>query len=127
MWELAPDPSFVARPRRDAKGRPLGGSDHNRGCAVDVGLCSRVLRGCTPLGMGSEFDDFTPAAYHSAENISAKEKGNRKRLRGIMERAGFVAYEHEWWHYHDPQCRARHPEVLDIPFEVALGSSSASG
>ena len=129
MWEHAPDPAFVARPRRDAKGAPANGSDHNRGCAVDVGISARGwglggLGGLRPLPMGSDFDDFTPAAHHSAAGIGVRERRNRALLRGIMERAGFAALEQEWWHYHDPQCCARHPEVLDIPLERALEACS---
>src|SRR5437867_7395192 len=54
LWALVPDARYVAEPVvRD--GRPVAGSKHNRGAAVDLTLVDAAGR---PLEMPSAFDDF---------------------------------------------------------------------
>ena len=33
------------------------------------------------------------------QGITKEEHKNRKLLRDLMEKGGFVPYENEWWHY----------------------------
>lgn len=96
LWAARPDPRFVADPAK--------GSQHNRGAAVDAGLCDAKGE---PLAMPSEFDEFGPAARHAG--------GNSGILRAAMEGAGFKALEEEWWHYSDPSLRDA--PLIDVPFD----------
>lgn len=88
MWELNPDPKYVADPEE--------GSIHNRGAAVDLTLTN--LQGYI-LEMGTDFDDFSEKAHHNYSELSAKILNNRKLLKSAMESAGFSSFETEWWHY----------------------------
>lgn len=94
MWELVPDPDFVAPPER--------GSIHNRGAAVDITLADPEGR---PLPMPSDFDEFSKRASHDYPGGDEASRHNRELLRRIMEDSGFVAYNAEWWHYTDPDLR----------------------
>ncbi len=88
MWELVPNPIYVADPAK--------GSIHNRGGAVDLTL---VDESGQELDMGTEFDHFGPESAHGYGNLSKRVKRNRKMLRRIMEAHGFRTFESEWWHY----------------------------
>lgn len=70
-------------------------SRHNLGVAVDVTLVE--LRSGSEISMGTPFDMFSPASHTAnARGVIAV---NRKRLKTVMERHGFLNYEKEWWHY----------------------------
>lgn len=88
MWEIVPNPSYVANPAK--------GSIHNRGGAVDLSL---VDKNGVELDFGTEFDFFGKEASHSYKKLSRKIKNKRQFLRQIMEENGFKALESEWWHY----------------------------
>ena len=88
MWEIVPNPEYVADPKK--------GSIHNRGCAVDLTLVDSTGK---ELDMGTTFDHFGPEAAHDYDNVSDAVKDNRKLLRRIMTRSGFRTFESEWWHY----------------------------
>lgn len=88
MWEIYPDPGYVANPK--------GGSVHNRGAAVDITLTD--LKG-NPLNMGTDFDHFGKEAHHSYTELGTKVIANRKLLRKTMEAHGFSIIKTEWWHY----------------------------
>lgn len=51
------------------------------------------------LDMGTAYDCFTPLAATANSDISAEAKANRRLLKTAMEKAGFVNYPKEWWHY----------------------------
>lgn len=105
MWAKVPDRRYVADPAH-------GGSAHNRGTAVDVTL---VTIDGTPLAMPTDFDDFTPAAAHTArDELTNEQLFNRAILRLAMELHGFRALRTEWWHYTYPLDNA---ETLDVPLE----------
>ncbi|MBU0927402.1 MAG: M15 family metallopeptidase [Spirochaetes bacterium] len=115
MWDLQPDPAFVAPASR--------GSIHNRGAAVDVALAGPDGR---ELAMPSAFDEFSERASHGYEGGDPVALENRGALRSCMEAAGFAAYEAEWWHYVDPDSRAA--PLLDVPLsELALGAIGTIG
>lgn len=88
MWNIVPNPQYVAN--------PVKGSIHNKGGAVDITL--ETLEG-EPLDMGTDFDYFGKPAYHDATDLPVQVLENRKLLRETMERHGFWPVRTEWWHY----------------------------
>lgn len=88
MYEIVNNPKYVAPPGK--------GSNHNRGAAVDVSLADSEG---SLLDMGNAFDDFSELSHFISPNITEKAQANRKLLRDIMEEAGFMAYDNEWWHF----------------------------
>lgn len=101
LWNHTPDPTFLADPRK--------GSPHSRGAAVDVTL---VDAAGDELDMGTDFDAFTPLAFHGVLEISPAQQRNRALLLGIMTAAGWDFYKNEWWHYQLFQPR-RYPLLSD--------------
>ena len=91
MWEILPDPDYVADPAR--------GSRHNRGAAVDVGL--RSLDG-RPVPLPTAHDDFTPRAHRDATDLPADAIATRERLARAMVAAGWIPLPTEWWHFDAP-------------------------
>ena len=88
MWEIVPNPQYVAN--------PVKGSVHNRGGAVDISLVS--LDG-KALDMGTDFDFFGKRAYHDNLDLPNEILTNRKILKETMEQHGFESIRTEWWHY----------------------------
>lgn len=107
LWNHNPDPNFLADPRK--------GSPHSRGAAVDVTLVDAQGR---DLDMGTDFDAFTPLAFHGNLDITPSQQRNRALLLGIMTAAGWDFYRNEWWHYQLFQPR-RYPLLSD----AAAGTS----
>jgi len=89
LWEVFPDPEFVADPRV--------GSNHSRGVAVDLTLVDRAS-GRT-LDMGTPFDDFTALSHHARTDLPGEVQCNRALLLGLMTAAGWNWNRFEWWHY----------------------------
>ncbi|WP_394749438.1 M15 family metallopeptidase [Spongiimicrobium salis] len=88
MWEILPNPQYVANPKK--------GSIHNKGGAVDITLVT--LEG-EELDMGTDFDFFGKRAYHDNTNLPKNILENRKLLKETMESHGFWSTRTEWWHY----------------------------
>jgi D-alanyl-D-alanine dipeptidase len=88
MWEIVPNPQYVANPQK--------GSIHNKGGAVDITL--ETLEGL-PLDMGTDFDFFGKRAYHDNTDLSEEILANRLLLKETMEKHGFWSIRTEWWHY----------------------------
>ena len=88
MWEIVPNPQYVAN--------PVKGSIHNKGGAVDITLVS--LDG-EELDMGTDFDFFGKRAYHDNYDLPQHVLRNRAMLKKTMEEHGFWAIRTEWWHY----------------------------
>lgn len=88
MWELVPNPAYVADPSK--------GSIHNRGGAVDITLVDTKGK---ELDMGTPFDFFGIEASHNYSDVSLKVKQNRALLKNTMLKNGFKSFESEWWHY----------------------------
>ena len=105
MWDLLPDPDFVAPASR--------GSIHNRGAAVDV---TRAYPDGNELPMPSGFDEFSERASHLYTGGDSVSLANRDALRSCMEQAGFKAYDAEWWHYADPESRVG--PLIDLPLSM---------
>jgi len=108
MWEILPDPDYVADPAR--------GSRHNRGAAVDVGL--RALDG-SDVPLPTAHDDFTPLAHRDAIDLPAAAIASRERLERAMTAQGWIPLQTEWWHFDAPGWE-RHP-LRDDP----LGSAAS--
>lgn len=88
MWEIVPNPQYVAN--------PVKGSIHNKGGAVDITLVD--MEG-NELDMGTDFDFFGKRAYHDNMDLPQKILDNRKLLKETMEAHGFWSIRTEWWHY----------------------------
>lgn len=88
---LDPD-AFLLPPYRIFGSEPV----HTTGGAVDVSLCAADG---TLLDMGTPFGEPGPAACTFAEGLSREAIERRNILRNVMARAGFAAYEPEWWHF----------------------------
>ena len=88
MWEMVPNPQYVAN--------PVKGSIHNRGGAVDITL---VTKDGTVVDMGTDFDFFGRRAYHDNKDLPEHILRNRAVLKETMEKYGFWSIRTEWWHY----------------------------
>lgn len=94
MWEIMPNPVYVAD--------PVTGSKHNRGAAVDLTLVNRATG--QELYMPTKFDHFGPEAGQTwTTGLSPEQINNRTLLRTMMVNVGgFSIYDAEWWHYEVP-------------------------
>lgn len=88
MWEIVPNPQYVAN--------PVKGSIHNKGGAVDITL---VKLDGSVVDMGTDFDFFGYKAYHDNTSLPAEVLHHRKVLKETMEKHGFWSIRTEWWHY----------------------------
>ena len=82
---------------------PAKGSVHNYGFALDLSLLDENSK---ELDMGTPYDDLRDLAQPQKEEeflksgaLSATQLANRKILRSLMVRAGFIPLAHEWWHF----------------------------
>jgi len=103
-----------------AQGYIAAQSGHSRGSTVDLTLVPIDSRqpaidpfanryDCRPtmpprypdnsLDMGTGYDCFDTLSTTDNPLISETAKHNREQLRSIMESAGFINYDQEWWHY----------------------------
>ncbi|WP_030671579.1 M15 family metallopeptidase [Streptomyces rimosus] len=96
-------------------------SGHSRGSTVDLTLVrlpgpptrpyipGEPLRKCyapkaerfpdNSLDMGTGFDCFDTLAHTLDPRVQGRQLANRLLLKQGLERAGFVNYDKEWWHY----------------------------
>lgn len=103
MFEVVPNPNWVARPGSFAR-------SHETGRSLDV-----TLAGPQNLDMGTDFDDFSArAAAFAGQGISSRAAANRAVLRDAMQTGGLAAYSGEWWHFDGPGAGVRRP-ILDVP------------
>jgi len=85
----------VASTRRDANGKPVKGSVHNKGGAVDLTLTKNGV----DVSMPTEYDAQGEGAHWKNISTSTAEGKNAHRLLAIMKGAGFETVPSEWWHY----------------------------
>ena len=107
FWEATPVDKriFVADPAK--------GSNHNRGCAVDLSLYD--LKTGEEVTMPSGYDEMSERAYADFPGGTADERARRALLRRVMEKQGFTVNPEEWWHfdykdwkkYPNPECQVR--------------------
>jgi len=103
LWEVMPVSGLVAPPAK-------GGSNHNRGAAVDVTLIK--LDG-SEVQMPTSYDDFSKAARINSTLPSKEAQKHRTILQDAMIRAGFKPMYMEWWHF-DAEVPLRY-KTLDVP------------
>ena len=93
MWEIVPDPRYVADPNI--------GSSHNRGGAVDLTIIDFSTK--DELDMPTTFDFFGAEAHHDYMDHPLEVIANRELLKNLMTNVGsFSIYPEEWWHYKYP-------------------------
>ncbi len=112
FWDATPPDKheFVADPAK--------GSNHNRGCAVDLTLYDRKTG--QKLPMPSLYDEMSERAYPDYKGGTEQERHNRETLRVAMEKQGFTVYKSEWWHF-DYRDWKEYP-IMNVPFEK-MGNS----
>lgn len=104
MFEVVPNPAWVARPGPYAR-------SHVAGRSVDVTLASADRL----VDMGTGFDDFTARSLaYATEGVSVAAQANRARLRDAMTAGGFTVYDGEWWHFDGPGAGVDRP-IPDVP------------
>lgn len=72
-------------------------SGHSRGSSIDLTIINNETG--KELDMGSPYDFFGTISHINYNNITAKQKQNRKLLRDVMSKNGFRPYKNEWWHF----------------------------
>ncbi|MCL2086233.1 MAG: M15 family metallopeptidase [Oscillospiraceae bacterium] len=72
-------------------------SGHSRGSTVDLTLID--MKTGKELDMGTPFDFFGLPSHHDTDLITSEQTANRLILKNAMEKAGFLPYDEEWWHY----------------------------
>jgi beta-N-acetylhexosaminidase/D-alanyl-D-alanine dipeptidase len=113
FWELVPDERYVARPAADAEGRPVEGSRHNRGAAVDLTLVDGEGR---ELAMPTGYDDFSTRAYRTSLDAAPQQRANSLLLEEVLAAEGFTPLATEWWHFDGPGWPAY--GLLDVPLDA---------
>ena len=92
LWEVYPDPNYVANPANGMK-------KHNIGGTVDITM---VAADGSIIPMPTEFDDFSLIADRNYSDIDNEEAvKNVMILQNAMENNGFTGYQGEWWDYSD--------------------------
>lgn len=92
LWEVYPDPNYVANPANGMK-------KHNLGGTVDITM---VAADGSIIPMPTEFDDFSLKADRNYSDIDNEEAVNNVMiLQNAMENNGFAGYQGEWWDYSD--------------------------
>lgn len=92
LWEVYPDPNYVANPANGMK-------KHNLGGTVDITM---VAADGSVISMPTEFDDFSLKADRDYSDIEDEEAVNNVMiLQNAMENNGFTGYQGEWWDYSD--------------------------
>ena len=86
LWEVYPDPNYVANPANGMK-------KHNLGGTVDITM---VAADGSVISMPTEFDDFSLKADRDYSDIEDEEA-----VKNVMENNGFTGYQGEWWDYSD--------------------------
>ena len=88
---------------------PKTGSHHNRGVAVDMTLVDAMG---TELEMPSPMHTLDSRSGRSNPDMTPEARRNMDYMSAVMQQAGFLLYEHEWWHFTDSQ-RSQYP-VLNL-------------
>ncbi len=106
FWEVTPKDkrAYVANPQK--------GSQHNRGCAVDLTLYDLATFGEVP--MTGAYDEMSERSFPSYPGGTRAKRAHRDVLRAALETEGFSVEPNEWWHFNYKNCP--HYAILDIPF-----------
>src|ERR1700744_1223273 len=109
MFNIVPNPAWVAKPGNSAKSHESG-----RSADVTLGNMTEQCPHCL-VDMGTDFDDFSPrATAFATDGVSAAQQANRGRLREAMSTGGLSVYSGEWWHFDGSGARVQRP-ILDVP------------
>ncbi len=98
LWQLVPNPAYVAKPTFAKDGTPTGGSRHSRGAAIDASLADKSG---ALLPMPTDHDDFSKAAASKRAHASP-DGAEARRLAAAMVAEGFLPIASEWWHFDAP-------------------------
>lgn len=118
MFNLVPNPAWVARPGQFAH-------SHESGRSVDVTFTTgqqpcpsgQSADGLCLAEMGTDFDDFSPrATAFATQGVSAQAQENRAALRTAMNYGGLKVYSGEWWHFDGPGAGDDRP-ILNVPVD----------
>ncbi len=109
FWALVPNEDWVAKPVEE-NGKPVSGSKHNRGAAVDLTL---VDAAGNELPMPSGFDDFSEKARRDYAGGDPAARANSRLLEAAMRKEGFEPLPTEWWHFDGPGWQGY--DLLDTP------------
>jgi zinc D-Ala-D-Ala dipeptidase len=71
-------------------------SRHSTGTTVDAGA---VRKNGGALDFGTPYDFLDERSATESSDVSAAAQANRRKLRSIIENAGFSNYRCEWWHF----------------------------
>lgn len=99
LWEVVPNPDYVAQPVFDENGVPIKGSKHNRGAAVDLTL---ITLDRSYVDMPTDYDDFRELAHPDSPDMTDTQRQNVIKLSEAMQRHGFTPISTEWWHFDGP-------------------------
>jgi D-alanyl-D-alanine dipeptidase len=73
-------------------------SGHSRGSTVDLTIV-HLDQPSKELAMGTHFDFMDELSHALSEHIQGEPRKNRLMLRDLMQQAGFIPYEKEWWDF----------------------------
>ena len=91
LWQVCPNPRYVANPANGMKAHNLGGT-------IDMTL---VTFDRNEVEMPTAFDDFSLRADRDYSDVSETAAGNARMMEGVMTECGFRGYAGEWWDYSD--------------------------
>ena len=111
FWALVPDSRYVARPVIE-NGKPIKGSKHNRGAAVDLTLVDAAGK---EVEMPTDYDDFSHKAHRDHAGATDAARRHRQILEDAMKQQGFEPLPTEWWHFDGPNWKS-YP-LSDEPLE----------
>lgn len=103
----------IPHEKRQFVADPKVGSNHNRGCAVDLTLYN--LKTGEALPMPCDYDTFSRKAYPTYKSGTEEQRKNRDYLIKKMEKHNFTVHRYEFWHFDHRSCKQY--GVLDLPFE----------
>ncbi len=91
LWEVCPNPRYVANPANGMKAHNLGGT-------IDMTI---VYCNGDEVEMPTGFDDFSLRADREYFDVSERAAENSRLLEFVMTECGFKGYSGEWWDYSD--------------------------
>lgn len=91
LWQVCPNPRYVANPANGMKAHNLGGT-------IDMTI---VTLDGEEVEMPTGFDDFSLKADRDYSDVPETAAGNAKMMERVMTECGFVGYAGEWWDYSD--------------------------
>lgn len=94
------NPSYDEKKLREETSKCVAPIDivppHSTGGAIDIYL---VDSNGNMLDMGTNLGEFNEKTYTDSREISKEQRENRSILINAMNKAGFINYPTEWWHW----------------------------